>query len=115
MESLLSHSFDYLSSNDSTKIRKGLRQLEGLLAQICLSQSGLTSSPDKRRSIATTQPKDSAPKELAALVNDPAFREFFKLQEGFQWNGMRFSIQESAHRLTGPQLRYDSLAASSDY
>ena len=89
MESLLSHSFDYLSSNDSSKIRKGLRQLEGLLAQICLSQSNNASSPDKRRSIATTQPIESTPKDLASLKDDAAFREFFKLQEGFQWNGMR--------------------------
>lgn len=94
MESLLSHSFDYLSSNDSGKIRKGLRQLEGLLAQICLSQSSLTSSPDKRRSIATTQTKENVPKELSLLKDDPAFREFFKLQEGFQWNGMRIQVEE---------------------
>lgn len=26
------------------------------------------------------------PKELASLKDDPAFREFFKLQEGFEWN-----------------------------
>jgi hypothetical protein len=88
MESLLSHSFDYLSSNDSSKIRKGLRQLEGLLAQICLSQTGITSTPDKRRSIASTQAKETTPKELSELKDDAAFREFFKLQEGFQWNGM---------------------------
>ena len=92
MESLLSHSFDYLSSNDSAKIRKGLRQLEGLLAQICLSQSSITSTPDKRRSIATTQPKESTPKDLGSLKDDAAFREFFKLQEGFQWNGMRYKV-----------------------
>ena len=89
MESLLSHSFDHLSSNDSGKIRKGLRQLEGLLAQICLSRSGSSaiSAADKRRSIATTKAQDSVPKELAQLKDDAAFREFFKLQEGFQWNG----------------------------
>lgn len=29
------------------------------------------------------------PKELASLKDDPAFREFFKLQEGFEWNGKR--------------------------
>lgn len=27
------------------------------------------------------------PKDLATLKDDPAFREFFKLQEGFEWNG----------------------------
>ena len=86
MESLLSLSFDYLSSNDGIKIRKGLRQLEGLLAQICLSRS--SSSPADRRSsvVANGAPKQST-KELSSLKNDPAFREFFKLQEGFEWNG----------------------------
>lgn len=89
MESLLSHSFDHLSSNDPGKIRKGLKQLEGLLAQICLSRSGsdAISTADKRRSIATSRAQDLAPKELVHLKDDAAFREFFKLQEGFQWNG----------------------------
>lgn len=32
--------------------------------------------------------EEQTPKELAALEDDPAFREFFKLQEGFEWNGM---------------------------
>lgn len=89
METLLAHSFDYLSSYDQGKIRKGLRQVEGLLAQICLSRSKVTAA-DKRRSamplgangitLATAKP-------LSELSGDPAFREFFKLQEGFQWNG----------------------------
>ena len=89
MESLLSLSFDNLSSNEAGKIRKGLRQLEGLLAQICLSRS--VSSPpqlDRRRSVASRpQQREKAPKELSQLRDDPAFQEFFKLQEGFQWNG----------------------------
>ncbi|RCI09151.1 hypothetical protein L249_1560 [Ophiocordyceps polyrhachis-furcata BCC 54312] len=50
-------------------IRKGLRQVEGLLAQICLSDSD-----------------GQQPKDLGRLSHDPAFREFFKLQEGFEWN-----------------------------
>jgi Cell division control protein 14, SIN component len=87
MESLLSVSFDYLSSYDSVKIRKGLRQLEGLLAQICLSRSGNTSVSEKRRSMINFRSRDDNPKELSQLKDDPAFREFFKLQEGFQWNG----------------------------
>ena len=86
MESLLSLSFDYLSSYDSVKVRKGLRQLEGLLAQICLSR---TQTPqDRRHSIAVqNSASKQPPKELAQLKNDPAFREFFKLQEGFEFNG----------------------------
>lgn len=89
MESLLSLSFDYLSSLDGIKIKKGLRQLEGLLAQICLSRSGLSSAAERRRSMISMVDEEQAPKDLASLEDDPAFREFFKLQEGFEWNGMR--------------------------
>jgi len=85
MESLLSLSFDYLSSYDGAKIRKGLRQLEGLLAQICLSR---TNTPaDRRSSVVPIGASKQTTKELSSLKDDPAFREFFKLQEGFEWNG----------------------------
>lgn len=87
METLLSHSFDYLASPSPPKIRKGLRQLEGLLAQICLSKQN--SSPNKRHSLlvlpSQTQ-SPSEPKKLTELHIDPAYREFFKLQQSFQWN-----------------------------
>ena len=90
METLLSLSFDYLSSHDFVKIRKGLRQLEGLLAQICLSRSA--AAVDRRQSViapgASCGSKQGT-KDLASLSEDPAFREFFKLQEGFEWNGKR--------------------------
>ena len=88
METLLSLSFDYLSSYDFVKIRKGLRQLEGLLAQICLSRSA--AAVDRRQSIiapGAACASKSAPRDLASLSDDPAFREFFKLQEGFEYNG----------------------------
>ncbi|MCJ1272285.1 hypothetical protein MMC21_000071 [Puttea exsequens] len=84
MESLLSLSFDYLSSNDGVKIRKGLRQLEGLLAQICLSRATL--APDQRSSLVPNGTSNQLTKDLSSLKDDPAFREFFKLQEGFEWN-----------------------------
>jgi len=77
MESLLALSFDNLSSRDNIKIRKGLRQIEGLLAQICLNNARL--SPQKR--------SRSECKQLRDLRKDAAFREFFRLQEGFRWNG----------------------------
>lgn len=92
MEALLSLAFDNISSKDSTKTRKGLRQIEGLLAQICLSNSSLKSSSaasHKRRASAITlsQPQAAtSPKKLSTLSEDPAFREFFRLQEGFEWN-----------------------------
>ena len=87
MESLLSLSFDYLSCSDASKIRKGLKQLEGLLAQLCLCRSTNPIAADRRRSMISTGSTAQAPKELGALKDDPAFWEFFKLQEGFECNG----------------------------
>ena len=84
MEALLSLSFDNLSSYDQSKIRKGLRQVEGLLAQICLSSSN--SPADRRRSVIDPGTEPPPRKELSELSQDLAFREFFKLQEGFEWN-----------------------------
>jgi hypothetical protein len=85
MESLLSLAFDNLSSFDGGKIKKGLKQVEGLLAQICLSGP---SSPRKQSASPTRERDRELPsrKVLADLSGDPAFREFFKLQEGFEWN-----------------------------
>ncbi|KAI1113069.1 putative cell division control protein [Nemania sp. NC0429] len=90
METLLSLAFDNLSSYDGMKIRKGLRQVEGLLANICLSRQ--EPSRERRASIArdpAQEPEPSSPpesKNLTELAEDPAFYEFFKLQEGFEWN-----------------------------
>ncbi|KAK5114105.1 hypothetical protein LTR62_002674 [Meristemomyces frigidus] len=85
MESLLSLSFSNLSSRDTTRIRKGIRQIEGLLAQICLSGSRL--SPQKQqRSRESEGGAGRGCKELRELRKDAAFREFFRLQEGFRWN-----------------------------
>jgi len=92
MEALLSLAFDNIASKDSAKIRKGLRQIEGLLAQICLSSGGSRqSTPSHRRTGSAihlpSQHTAQTPKKLGDLVEDPAFREFFRLQEGFEWNG----------------------------
>ncbi|KAK0635539.1 cell division protein Cdc14 [Bombardia bombarda] len=96
MESLLSLAFDNLSSYDGPKIKKGLKQVEGLLAQICLSSPKNNNNNNNNNNNGS--PKKSAPtdnkgdpsspprKVLADLGGDPAFREFFKLQEGFEWN-----------------------------
>jgi hypothetical protein len=92
MESLLSLAFDNLSSYDGAKIKKGLKQVEGLLAQICLSGPNSSTSPKKHQPAASptksSESSSSSPprKGLPDLVSDPAFREFFKLQEGFEWN-----------------------------
>ncbi|TQN72371.1 Cell division control protein 14 [Colletotrichum shisoi] len=83
MENLLSLAFDGLSSYDGPKVRKGLRQVEGLLAQICLSSPAKTRSPTADDEATR---RGAGGKSLADLSDDPAFREFFKLQEGFEWN-----------------------------
>ncbi|KAF4628193.1 hypothetical protein G7Y89_g9957 [Cudoniella acicularis] len=85
MEALLSLAFDNLSSYDQGKIRKGLRQVEGLLAQICLS-SNSKSAAEKRRSVIDPGKEPPPLKTLGDLGNDLAFVEFFKLQNGFEWN-----------------------------
>ena len=86
MEALLSLAFDNLSSYDGPKVRKGMRQVEGLLAQICLSDSR-AQQPNKPLLDGDGDTSMSSPKkDLSELSLDPAFREFFKLQEGFEWN-----------------------------
>ncbi|KAG5932111.1 hypothetical protein E4U53_001486 [Claviceps sorghi] len=87
MEALLSLAFDNLSSYDGPKVRKGLRQVEGLLAQICLSDGRTPQPQDKPAADHEGDVPMSPPRKgLAELSRDPAFREFFKLQEGFEWN-----------------------------
>lgn len=91
MEALLSLSFDNISSKDSTKMRKGLRQIEGVLAQICLppscAQKRRPSVQYNHNSNHSQGDKLAPPKQLSQVCQDPAFREFFRLQEGFEWNG----------------------------
>lgn len=85
MESLLSLAFDNLSSFDGSKIKKGLKQVEGLLAQICLP--GPRSPKKQQQHADPSLDRDQPPRKVLADVSgDPAFREFFKLQEGFEWN-----------------------------
>ncbi|KAK2615994.1 hypothetical protein N8I77_002714 [Diaporthe amygdali] len=98
METLLSVAFDNLSSYDGPKVKKGLRQVEGLLAQICLSAHAANKNNNNNNKSPTTppapfdgskqQPATPAPSRfpLSDLSGDAAFREFFKLQDGFQWN-----------------------------
>lgn len=100
METLLSVAFDYLASFDGPKIKKGLRQIEGLLAQVCISaheaaaKKAANSNNNHSRSPilndhqqAADKKKSSKPKyALSDLTGDAAFQEFFKLQDGFQWN-----------------------------
>jgi hypothetical protein len=100
METLLSLAFDNISSKDSAKLRKGLRQIEGLLAQICLSQKP-SSGHNRRASVvpssSTTNNNNdnSTPKTLQDLPSDPAFREFFRLQDSFEYNGIHLHFSWS--------------------
>lgn len=93
MEHLLSVAFDNLASFDGPKIKKGLRQIEGLLAQVCLSahhdaanrkNKGLGIRDDSSNNNNNNKRKSNF--SLSDLSDDAAFREFFKLQDGFQWN-----------------------------
>jgi len=91
MEALLCLAFDNIASKDTLKIRKGLRQIEGMLAQICLSAAKTKpSTPGHRRNASALnlgEQQQATPKKLSRLAEDLAFREFFRLQEGFEWNG----------------------------
>ncbi|KAF2688304.1 cell division control 14, SIN component [Lentithecium fluviatile CBS 122367] len=104
MEALLSLAFDNIASKDASKIRKGLRQIEGLLAQICLSNGkSKPSTPAHRRNASAInlgEQKQSTPKKLSQLGEDPAFREFFRLQEGFEWN-VATRVVDCLERLLG--------------
>ncbi len=101
MEALLSLAFDNLSSYDQSKIRKGLRQLDSLLAQVCLSSSASPQTPsEKRRSVIDPTHTPPPRKDLEQLVEDPAFREFFKLQDGFEWN-VAMRLVQCLDRLLG--------------
>ncbi|PWW78255.1 hypothetical protein C7212DRAFT_358260 [Tuber magnatum] len=82
MEDLLSTSFDMLSSYDPIHIRKGLRCLEGFLAKMCL-QSPSTPSKSGARVVSTTNPPAVG---VTSRPKDAAFKEFLRLQSGFEWN-----------------------------
>ncbi|KAF2188956.1 cell division control protein 14 [Zopfia rhizophila CBS 207.26] len=106
MEALLSLAFDNIASKDTAKIRKGLRQIEGMLAQICLSSGkSKPSTPSHRRNASAInlgEQQTYSPKKLGALAEDPAFREFFRLQEGFEWN-VAIRLVDCLERLLGMQ------------
>jgi hypothetical protein len=111
MESLLSLAFDNISSVDATKIRKGLRQIEGLLAQICLSSAPARSPRKGGDGMAEA-------KGLGVLREDAAFREFFRLQEGFRCNGEQVRQNTPVQAETNVRLLqwpHDSLLPSSVY
>lgn len=101
MESLLTLSFDNISSKNPKKVGKGFRQIEGLLAQICISPSQSQHGLAKQSlSSSVTEHNVSPPpqKHIYDLVDDPAFREFFRLQESFEWNGTFTSYHTNSNK-----------------
>ncbi|CAN8106365.1 unnamed protein product [Discula destructiva] len=90
MENLLSVAFDNLASYDAPKVKKGLRQIEGLLAQVCLTAHDAAAAHSRSPTSKQQQQRQKQIKpskySLGDLSGDAAFREFFKLQDGFQWN-----------------------------
>ena len=89
MESLLTYVFDRLTKPDTKEIRRGLKQLTGLLSQICLT---LPSSPTEK----------ARPKSLSNLSADPAFRSFSLLQNHFQFN-VCIHLVQCLERLLGKE------------
>ncbi|PVI05326.1 cell division control protein 14 [Periconia macrospinosa] len=103
MEALLSLAFDNIVSKDTQKIRKGLRQIEGMLAQICLSNpksKPATPGHQRHTSAINLNEQQSTPKKLGQLGDDLAFREFFRLQDGFEWN-VATRVADCLNRLLG--------------
>ncbi|OSS43365.1 hypothetical protein B5807_11933 [Epicoccum nigrum] len=104
MDLLLSNSFDHIASKDTTKIRKGLRQIEGILAHICLGDSKTKPAAKdghrRHQSAAAVSEQHEDPKRLGELSDDPAFREFFRLQDGFEWN-VTTRVADCLERLLG--------------
>ncbi|MBE7182390.1 MAG: hypothetical protein INR71_14500, partial [Terriglobus roseus] len=58
MDSLLDHAFANLSAREPAKIRKGLRQIDGLLAHICLGHD--LSAGRKPSNTSTTSSSSSS-------------------------------------------------------
>ncbi|KAK9477208.1 cell division protein Cdc14 [Lipomyces japonicus] len=79
MESLLSSAFDQLLSYDPTSVRRGLRHIEGLLAHLCRPYDAAGASKRSNN-------KDKPSVVDTRVADDPAYREFLRLQDGFEWN-----------------------------
>ncbi|KAK9367212.1 cell division protein Cdc14 [Lipomyces kononenkoae] len=82
MELLLSSAFDHISSYDPATVRRGLRHIEGLLVKLCrpYTSESMSPSPSKSDEPSTAAGFDSL------VAHDPAYQEFLRLQDGFEWN-----------------------------
>ncbi|TVY80296.1 Cell division control protein [Lachnellula suecica] len=86
MEALLSLAFDNLASHAQEKHLKGLRQIDALLAEVCLSSPAPKSTAEKRRSVIDPGKEPPPLKTLGELSSDPGFRAFFMMQDSFEGN-----------------------------
>ncbi|KAK9240245.1 cell division protein Cdc14 [Lipomyces kononenkoae] len=82
MELLLSSAFDHISSYDPATVRRGLRHIEGLLAKLCRPYA------PEPASLSPSKSDGPPPTGIDSLIahDDPAYREFLRLQDGFEWN-----------------------------
>lgn len=80
MECLLSTAFDNIAARDTARIRKGLRQIDGLLAQIVLipasasAPSSAPASPEKKAKGQQASPVRFASPNPARMSSSPARR-----------------------------------------
>ncbi|KAK9453970.1 cell division control protein 14, SIN component-domain-containing protein [Dipodascopsis uninucleata] len=89
MEYLLSSAFDLLLSYDPAAVRRGLRHIEGLLAHLCRPYDG---SPKKSKSSSSISID-------TRVADDPAYREFLRLQDNFEWNDFNVGLIRRQNKL----------------
>ncbi|KAI1262681.1 putative cell division control protein [Xylariaceae sp. FL1019] len=88
LASALNRAFGDLESWDPPKMHKGLKQIESIMASIALSQHQPARS--RRASVANPavdqEPSSRNIKDISTVTADPAFEEFFRCQESFEYN-----------------------------
>ncbi|KAK9494409.1 cell division protein Cdc14 [Lipomyces doorenjongii] len=97
MEFLLSSAFDQISSYDPAAVRRGLRHIEGLLAHLCRPYTSASTSP-----LPSKSDRPSPGGIDTRVADDPAYREFLRLQEGFEWN-LALRLVACLERLLGQE------------
>ncbi|KAK9488421.1 cell division protein Cdc14 [Lipomyces starkeyi] len=97
MEFLLSSAFDQISSYDPASVRRGLRHIEGLLAHLCRPYTSASTSP-----LPSKSDRPSPGGIDTRVADDPAYREFLRLQEGFEWN-LALRLVACLERLLGQE------------
>ncbi|KAK9324808.1 cell division protein Cdc14 [Lipomyces orientalis] len=96
MEFLLASAFDQISSYDPAAVRRGLRHIEGLLAHLCRPYASASSPSPSKRDRPSSAGIDTR------IADDPAYREFLRLQDGFEWN-LALRLVSCLERLLGQE------------